>query len=229
MADEDDGSKTEEPSEKKIKDALDKGQTAVSREVAIVASLIVLAIFVSTLARDMAVGLSSKLADIWEHAGTTRILAGTDATTLSGTVAAEASLALAALLTMIIVGALITALVQAEPRMEVDRITPKFERISPAKGAKRLFGQQGLFDFGKQLAKLSVATAAVISVLAGAPEKMMQAMPLGALSIGETTRDLLGGMLAAILLAMVFVAAVDVVWTRFAWRKGLRKTMQEVK
>ncbi|MEM6713397.1 MAG: EscU/YscU/HrcU family type III secretion system export apparatus switch protein, partial [Pseudomonadota bacterium] len=60
-------------------------------------------------------------------------------------------------------------------------------------------------------------------------EKMMQAMPLGALSIGETTRDLLGGMLAAILLAMVFVAVVDVVWTRFSWRKGMRMSLKEVK
>ena len=40
------------------------------------------------------------------------------------------------------------------PAMVLDRIQPKFNRISPVSGFKRIYGVQGLVEFAKSLFKM---------------------------------------------------------------------------
>jgi flagellar biosynthesis protein FlhB len=108
-------------------------------------------------------------------------------------------------------------------------LRPKFERISPAKGFKRLFSPHSAWEAGKAALKLAVLTAVAWPGVA----------QLGA-ALGAGGRIPSGQVLAAVVrsrfivaeataVAGLVLAALDYAFQRRRVRKGLMMTRQEVK
>ena len=146
-ADEDKDSKTEEPTEKKLKDALEKGQTAVSRELPLLVSLVCFTLYFVFSAPSLVSELNYTLAGLFERVGQTEIGTALDASNFSTLISTRLVLLMAPLLLILMAGGVLSSVVQNEPRLVVNRIAPKASRISIMKGWSKLFGKQGLVEF----------------------------------------------------------------------------------
>ncbi|MDA8870326.1 flagellar type III secretion system protein FlhB [Rhizobiaceae bacterium] len=227
MAEGDDGDdKTEEPSAKKIEDALAKGQTPHAREPAIVASLLVLAVWLSFSAQSATVETMATLRGLLILSGTTT-LGVPEVRALSSALMQAAASLLAPLLVGLMISGIVAGVVQAEPRLVLERIRPQASRLSIGKGMARLFGKKGWAEFLKSVVKLAIVGTAVTVVARGALPSVTDFMLQPAELIGPDTGTIVLRLLLAICVVMVAVAVVDVVWTRHAWRQGLRMTRKE--
>ena len=230
MADEkDQESKTEEPTEKRIADAIEKGNVPIARDVTLFGSIIGLLGTLLLLASWSAAQLMSSLKTALGAAGTMRIDDREAAASFLTTLLAEVSIPLLPVLALLAAGSLIASMVQHSPSMAGDRIEPKLSRISLFSGWTRLFGKAGLVEFAKSTIKILGVTAilwflfkrdlpAFVAALAAEPGALPQRLLEMASSV---TMPLLG---FALLLALI-----DLVWSRFRWRRDLRMTHQELK
>jgi flagellar biosynthesis protein FlhB len=108
-------------------------------------------------------------------------------------------------------------------------LRPKFERISPAKGFKRLFSPHSAWEAGKAALKLAVLTAvawpgvAQLGAALGAGGRIPSGQVLAA--VASATMNLL----RTTAVAGLVLAALDYAFQRRRVRKGLMMTRQEVK
>jgi flagellar biosynthesis protein FlhB len=222
-------SKTEEPTEKKIRDAIDKGQLPHSKEAAVFASFAAILIFAVFFAKDSVAGLSGFLSTFLEKPEAWSIETESDAVNLFRIVFIESSKAIAAMLILLVVAGVGASALQHAPAFVADRIAPKFSRISIAAGWKRLFGSQGLVEFAKSVGKLVLALTFVIFAVRQAEHRLLLGMITQPLAFGMVIRDITINMLTALTFAMLIIAGADLFWSRFSWRRDLRMSRQEVK
>lgn len=230
MAESDDkDSKTEEATEKKIRDAVEKGQLPHSKEAPILASFVAILIFTVFFARESMLGLSGFLATFLEKPEAWPIETELDIVHLLRIVFFEIAKAIAAVMILLVAAGVAASVFQHAPAVVFDRIAPKMQRVSLREGWKRLFGAQGLAEFVKSVAKLALALAFVIFAVREAHNSLLLGMITQPTAFGAVIRQITIDMLLALTFAMAIVATADLFWSRFSWRRDLRMTRQEVK
>ena len=222
-------SKTEEATEKKIRDSIDKGQTPFSKETPLFASFVAALLFAIFFAYDTAVRLGEFLATFLEKSDQWTIANHADAIGLSSLVFMEIARALIVVMAMLIAFGIGASILQNPPQFVLDRIAPKLSRISPGQGFKRLFGAQGWVEFLKSVAKVVVATFFLVFVLRDAPSRLLDGMSTNPVGFAAVIHDIAVEMLVTVTLTMAAIAVADILWSRFHWRSELRMTRQEVK
>jgi flagellar biosynthesis protein FlhB len=222
-------SKTEDATEKRINDALAKGQIAFSKEVPVLAALICFAAFLAFGGRDFALEMSYLLGRIFEQSGQLPLENSVDALSLFQAVMLGIASIVLPLFILLMGAGIVSGAGQSEPRLVLDRITPKFSRISPAAGWKRIFGSHGLVEFAKALAKLCLASLVSWWLMKEPARRLLEAMyqqpQIMMQNLAATTLRLLWGIIAV----MTVIASFDFFWSRFSWRRDLRMSRQEVK
>ncbi|MBI1619759.1 flagellar biosynthesis protein FlhB [Aquamicrobium zhengzhouense] len=230
MTDEPDkDSKTEEATEKKIRDAVEKGQLPFAREVPVVASFLAILVFTIFLAQPGAVKLSTFLSMFIERPEAWSLATEHDAILLYRHIFLEIAKLLAGLMALLILFGLSASIFQNMPRMVLDRVQPKFSRVSLKGGWSRLYGAKGLAEFAKSLGKLTLAGTVLALGLGEAQTRLLSGMITQPEAFGAVIREMAIEILVSITAIMVVIALIDVVWTRFHWRRDLRMTKQEVK
>lgn len=222
-------SKTEEATEKKVRDSIDKGQTPFSRETPLFASFVAVLIFAFFFSYDSAVRLGSFLAIFLERPDEWTLANHADAVSLYRLVAIEIGRAVVVVFALMIAFGLAAGILQNPPQFVADRIAPKLSRISISQGWSRLFGAKGIAEFLKAVAKVSFAIAFVVFVLRDSPSRLLAGMATNPTTFAPVMLDILIEMLITITLIMAMIAIADIAWTRFNWRADLRMTRQEVK
>ena len=226
---EDKDSKTEEPTEKKIRDSMDKGQVPFARDVPTFASFVAILVFMIFFAHSSAVELGGFLSTFIERPDAWALNTQHDAVLIYRHVFLEIAKVLVALMVLLILAGLIGSMSQNMPRMVLERIQPKFSRISLREGWKRMFGKKGWVEFAKSLGKLVFATAVVIFVMREVESQLLAGMMTPPEVFGDVIRELIIQVVVAIALVMLLIAAMDFLWSRYSWREDLRMSRQEVK
>lgn len=220
--------RTEQPTQKKRREALEKGQVARSKEIN-TALLLLAGAWVVGPAAD---GLAAGLTDLFARWVTQPTLMPTDPLGASrflqdGIAEVMGLLALPAL---VLAG--ITAFagaVQARGVISLHPITPQWKRISPLDNAKRIFGAQAVAELLKSLFKLAIVVGALWIALAGSIEEILA---LSQQSPGEllgVVRTYAPRLLVAAGLAYMLLAAADYGFQLWQHEKGLRMSKQEVR
>jgi flagellar biosynthetic protein FlhB len=222
-------SKTEEATEKKIRDSLDKGQVPFAKEVSVVGSFLAILVFMVLLAEPRAVELAGFLSMFIERPEAWTLSTEHDAILLYRQVFLEIAKPLAGLMALLIGAGIASSILQNMPRMVLDRIQPKLSRISLKEGWGRLFGRKGLVEFAKSLGKLILAGVVLTFAMRGAQNELLAGMITQPEAFGAVIRDLAVEIVVAITAIMVVIAVADLLWSRFSWRQDLRMTKQEVK
>jgi flagellar biosynthesis protein FlhB len=221
------GEKTQAPTQKRKKDAADKGDILRSRELA--TALVVLAGCVwlamagpSLLAALKAVMIESLAfgrADV-EDFSPLRPLA---------TAGMQLLAPLGALFAVTIAAAIASQAGLSGLRFNASLFQPKMSRINPAAGLKRMFGPTGLIELGKALLKVTLL-GAIGAWLLWSERQQMLGLVSGDLQTGVAR---LGASFATLLLVMagglVLIAGVDVPVQMIQLFKKLRMSLQEVK
>ena len=230
MADESDkDSKTEEATEKKVRDSVEKGQVPFAKEVSVVGSFLAILVFLVFLAEPRAIELGGFLSMFIERPESWTLASEHDAVLLYRQVFIEIVKPLAGLMALLIGAGIAGSILQNMPRMVLDRVQPKLSRISLKQGWGRLFGQKGLAEFAKSLGKLTLAGVVLAFAMRGAQTELLAGMITQPEAFGAVIRDIAIEIVVAITAIMVIIAVADLLWSRFSWRQDLRMTKQEVK
>src|SRR5690625_4913374 len=166
-------SKTEPATEKKKRDSIEKGRTPFSREAIQFASLFGILLAALLTLPGAAGRLSVALRNLMELSGELSFGNGADAVILFQALGIELALFLLPLVLLFALAPVAASMLQNSPRLVVERIRPKFSKLSPREGAKRLFGRQGQVNFLKSVLKL-VAIAIVVALLLGSEYRNMK-------------------------------------------------------
>ena len=222
-------SKTEEASEKKIRDALDKGNMPFSREAPIlagIASFLIIAVFVAAPATTK---LAVFLRELMDRPEDWTLNSAEDASHLFGILGVSVGMALLPIFIIIPLAGIAASAFQNAPRMVGERIRPQASRISLFKGWQRIFGRAGQVEFLKSLAKFLAASVIVFFVFFKSNNLFTDAIATDPSALPEFLRENLVRLLVANVLAITAIAGFDLAWSRIHWKQELRMTKQEVK
>ncbi|MBQ0710474.1 MULTISPECIES: flagellar biosynthesis protein FlhB [unclassified Ochrobactrum] len=230
MADDaDKESKTEEATEQKIRDALEKGNMPFSRETPIlagIASFLIIAVFVAAPATTK---LAVFLRELIDRPEDWLLNSAEDASRLFGVLALAVGAALVPVFIIIPLAGIAASAFQNAPRFVGERIRPQASRISPLKGWQRIFGRAGQVEFLKSLAKFLAASVIVFVVFFSGNSLFTDAVASDPSALPEFLRENMVRLLVANVLAITAIAGFDLAWSRIHWRQELRMTRQEVK
>ncbi len=230
MADEDDkDSKTEEPTEKKIQDAIEKGNVPFSREAATLASLIGMLLVASFFLASGVAELSGTLVRILDQPAAFALETRADATLLLGAVALEAGRLVVPIVIVLGIAGVLASALQNPPSMVVDRIMPEMSRVSLSSGWKRIFGVQGQIEFLKAVFKFGVVCAVGYYFVRSNTMSVTNAIFVEPSDLPALLLNLGIRVIATITVATAVLVAADVVWSRVYWHNELRMTRQEIK
>ncbi|MBX9649802.1 MAG: EscU/YscU/HrcU family type III secretion system export apparatus switch protein, partial [Xanthobacteraceae bacterium] len=176
MAENDQENKTEEPSEKKIRDSIEQGKIPVSREASIFASMAALMVIQAFLIGPGVQQLVPTLKGFIDDPNGFRLRTAADANNLLSEVGLQVMHFVLPLVITLIVFGLAASLLQNAPGLALDRIQPNFSRISPMAGWGRIFGSQGLMEFAKSVFKLVTVSLVVWFVLRSSEARAFEAM-----------------------------------------------------
>jgi flagellar biosynthetic protein FlhB len=229
MADDrDDAQKTEEPTQKRLAEAREKGDVAKSQEivnwVTIGAGTLVLLAFGGSMARDLAQVMQPFLAAphdiVIDPPGALKL-------TKSLTIAVLQVLAVPFLLFM--AAGVLGHLLQQPPAFTTERLKLKLEKLSPLAGFKRIFGAQALLNLAKGLTKLVIVGAVAFGVLWPERDAVGGLVSLDPALYLPAARDLSLKLLGAVLAVLALMALLDYVYQRYEHIKRLRMTRQEIR
>lgn len=230
MAETEDGAeKTEEGSDKKVSEALNRGNVPFSREASTFFSLgAMLAICSLALANNMRL-LTQKLAEVFASPARQIFDTPADTMNLFALMAKAGSYFLLPILVLLCGAGLVAAFSQGMPRVAFDRISPKWEKLSPKSGFKRMFSTDGVVEFLKSLTKFLIVSATIGFLLRADLRRIIETLYIEPVSVGGYTLGMVSRLLAGALVAFGVLASADIVWSRFRWKRDLRMTKQEVK
>src|SRR5690606_27511122 len=221
-------SKTEDPSQKKLEEAHKKGDVAKSQEVVTWFMLLGSAAIFAMMAPATAANLTASLkvllmnADRFEVGGAGFGAFFSDlALTLVGTVLVP--------LVVLSTCAILANLIQHRPLLSTEPITPKFSKISPLAGAKRLFSTESLVNFAKGLLKISIVGVVVVLVVWPERDRLDTMMTADPLIILADFQEIGIKIFIAVLAVVTAIALADYMYVRQKWWKKQMMTLQETR
>jgi flagellar biosynthesis protein FlhB len=222
------GERTEEPSQKRLQDARERGQLPRSRELTNFATMI------GGSATLVAVGgaLSMHMSQMMRHglAIDPQQLREPDGMfALLGDACISALTVLLPVFGALIALVLLSAIALGGWNFSPQAMVPDFTRLSPLAGLKRLFGLRGASELGKALLKCAVVggvCAAIVSAIFGDVLALARMEPRTAIGRGA---GLVSWAFVWLCASLALVAMVDVPLQLFQFKRALRMTRQELR
>lgn len=223
-----DAEKTEEPTQKKLEDARQKGDIPKSQEVNTWFVMIGITLLVALFSGDAAAKLMHLLSNVLENSHSIAMDSGGILYLLKN-IGSEILGILMAPFLLLLVFAVAGNLVQNMPRISAEQLKPKLSKISPASGAKRLFSSTALVNFSTGLAKLTIVSAMMFFVIWPERDRLDPIVMSDIASLLPTIRDMVVNLLVGVISILTVIAGADLIYQRQKWMKKQRMTFQEVK
>ncbi len=229
MSDEkEDDDKTEEPTQKRLEDAANRGDIAKSIELNtfFVLGGFTLAVVIGGghALRETSLVMRSFLMNAHQVPSSGLAFQWVTAKGFY-----NALIASSLLLGVILAASLLGCLVQHKPLWTFDPLMPKFSKISPMQGAKRIFGTDAAANFVKGLLKILIVGFVVGTVLWNEHDRLDSITRMDVAAILPATAIILVKLMVGVLSIYFFVGVGDFVYQRFSWMKRQRMTREELK
>jgi flagellar biosynthesis protein FlhB len=222
------GDRTEEPSQRRLDQARERGQLPRSRELTTFAAMLggsaALIAVGDSLAGRMSQVMRSSLSIDPRRVGDV----GSMATAL-GDAATGAVVAVLPVFGSLAALVLLASMVLGGWNFSPAALTPDFTRMNPLAGLGRLFGLQGAAELGKALLKCTViggVCAGIVSWLFGDVMALGHMAPRAAIGRGA---GLIAWAFVWLCASLGIIAAVDVPLQMFQFTRSMRMTRQELR
>lgn len=223
-------SKTEEATPRKLEEARKKGDVAKSSDVAPALSLMgAMAVvvfagghFATQMAEDFLPFIASPHAMI----GGLEAGAGVEIGGLAVWIMAPF---LGAVMLATIIGGVGGNVGQTGLIFSGEKIKPKWDKVSPMAGFKRIFGPDGLVQFLQTLAKLIAVSTICWMVMKPHLREFENMAAMSPATILPLARDMTIALMASTLVFLGFTAGADFLWQKMRYAKRQRMTKEEVK
>jgi len=229
MAEENDESdKTEDPTLKRLEDALQRGDVAKSQEVntwfVIAGAALVLAGFSGSLSSGLTATFRGLMANAHrvpiDHGGLINLVQKLEVEVLAATAIPILLLALAA------IGG---NMIQHRLVWSAEQLKPKLSKISPIAGAKRLFSKIAVVNFAKGLVKLALIGALMLWVLWPERHRLDALVVMDVTTLLDLTRSLTLKLVGSVVAVLAVIAALDYLFQYRTWYNRQKMSLREMK
>jgi len=212
----DDTEKTEDPSEKRLDEAIEHGDVAKSQEVnawfVTAASALVIMSFSATASEELRLLFRNLLANAHQVPAD-----GTALAVLFGQIGAKIIAAVAIPILLLALAAILGNMIQHRLVWSFDVVMPKLSRISPVAGAKRLFSRQATANFIKGLLKLVIVGTAFVALMWPERHRFEAMAMLDPVALLPMTRSLALKLFGVVVAILAVIAAVDYLFQYRQW------------
>lgn len=228
------GEKTEEPTAKKLEDARKEGQVAKSKDVASALSLFALFIFLKVWTGTMATQFMELFGGIYSRFDElTTIYNGNVSTTnftslLSNCLLRIIIIILPVLLLSFVI-AFISDYMQVKWKPTTKPLKPKFNKLNPINGVKKLFNVQSLVELVKSILKIALIMIILYNEIENGIKLLFTIYDYTLVDAVILTGDLLISVGIKISALFLVVAAADFGFQKWKFHKDMKMTKQEVK
>jgi flagellar biosynthetic protein FlhB len=229
MADDsDDTERSEDPTQKRLDEAVERGDVVKSQEVntwfVLAGGTLILMSFSGAMTSGLATTLRGLLANSYSIRVEGRGFLG-----VTESLGMEVIAAMAIPMLVLVLAAIAGNVIQHRLVWSTEALVPKLSKISPGAGLKRLFSKQALANFVKGLLKLALIGAIMTAVLW--PERfrfdsMVRTDPARMLSI---TQSLALQALGAVVAVLALIAAADYLFQYRQWFERQKMSFRELK
>ena len=228
------GEKTEPATDKKLKDARSEGQVAKSRELgqalALLALFIVLKIWAGTIGHNF---INSFRANYTRMKEMTTLVGGDisvkDFTRLINSNIVTMVLVVAPVFIAAVVIAVISDIFQVKWAPTAKPLKPKFSKINPISGFKRIFSKEKLIDLLKSLVKLFILGYMAYTTLKGEFAVLFTLFDMELISAVRIIGDVAISLGLKISAVYIVIGFADFGYQKWKFAEDMKMTKQEVK
>ena len=226
--DNDPESQTEDPTQKRLDQALERGDVAKSQEIntwfMIAGGTLVVSTFSGSVGSGLLTPLRNLLANSW--------MIKTDSGNLLALMQQIEVAVLAAVgvpLLMLVIAAIAGNMLQHRLVWSTESLIPKFSKLSPAAGFKRIFGKQAGVNFLKGIGKLVVLGVVMTTILWPERHRMEAMVKLDPMAMMGAATGLTVHLLGAVVAALAIIAIGDYFFQYRSWFQRQKMSLQEIK
>lgn len=228
MSDNDNDQKTEQPTEKRLREAAERGQFAKSPELTVVITLAATLAVLAFTARTSAESVMKYAASLFSRFTVVRVEASTVPEQLAEMLMVVGQI-LAPVLVACVGAALLANGLQSGFQLSPKVVTFKPEALNPVNGFGRIFSKSTLTNSGIDLLKLVAIGFALYLGARALLEDPLFTSPVEAGYLGQFLNQATIAFLSRMLFSMGIIAAISYAWEKFKTSRELMMTRQEVK
>ena len=220
--------KTEDPTQKRLDDAIKRGDVVKSQEVntwfIIAGATLVLIAFSGGMGRGLTTTMRGLIANSYDIR-----MDGPALPRLFETIGGELLATLTVPFLVLALAALGGNLIQHRFVWSAESLAPKLSKISPAAGVKRLFSLQALANLAKGLIKLVVVGTVLTVVMWPEREKMQSLVWTDLAAVLPLAKTMALKLLGTVVAIMAIIAAADYLFQYRQWYERQKMSLQEIK
>ena len=229
MAEEqDDTEKTEDPTQKRLEEALKRGDVVKSQEVntwfVIAGATLVLTTFSGGASHQVAVMMRGLIANSFQISTD-----GPALLVLFEKIGGELLVALAVPFLLLMQAAVAGNMIQHRLVWSFEALTPKLSKISPIAGLKRLFSKQALANFAKGIVKLVLIGTVLIAMMWPERGRLMALSRSDISAVMPVAMKLALKLMGAVVAMLAVVAAADYLFQYRQWFEKQKMSLRELK
>jgi len=225
---EDKSEKTEEPTDRKLRQAREEGDVPKSQEVSgwftLAAGLAMMAFLAPGLSSDLTRMLRIFLAQPHELS-----LDPGAAVDLAAATSVRLALVVAFAFAILILAAIFGNLVQTGLMFTPKKLSPKLDKLDPVKGVGRMFGPEGWVNFFKGVGKMAIVGVAITLVLWPRRDELAALPAVAPIGILMEVYTAAIQLMIAALIAYAAIAALDFVFQRKQFMDRNKMSRKEIR
>ncbi len=228
------GEKTEDPTEKKLSDARKEGQVAKSKEIINAATLLAIFATIKYVCGYMAKGFLENFAENYNLIST---IATTDAIEVNYitvvNVVFNNLLDIVLLCLPVMIGTLaievLGNMLQFKWKVTTKTLKPKFNKMNPMSGFKRIFSKESLINLGKSVAIIAICIYMVYQELIDMKAELFNLYEVELIQAVIIVGDIIFDIGLKISLIYLVVGIIDLIYQKRKFNNDMKMTKQEVK
>jgi flagellar biosynthetic protein FlhB len=226
--DQHDSDRTEDPTQKRLDEALERGDVVKSQEVSTWFVIAGGALMLTAFSGSMGSGLTTTFRGLVANAYQIPV-DGRGLVALAARIEREVLATVALPLAVLMLAALVGNMIQHRLVWSTEPLKPRFSKVSPLAGLKRLFSSQALANFAKGLVKLAVLGTVMTMLLWPQRHRLEALVQTDILATLLLTRSLALNVLGVVVAILFLVAAADYLYQYRQWYERQKMSIRELK
>ena len=227
MAEEDDAERSEDPTQKRLDDAHDRGDVAKSQEVNTWFMIAGATLVFSTFSGSIG-GIQTPLRNLIANSWMIRV-DGPNLLIMAHHLEYALIAALGVPLVMLVLAAIAGNMMQHRLVWSGEQLKPKLSKISPLAGVKRIFGKQALANFAKGLFKLAALGGVMTAILWPERHRLESMLRYDPAAIFGLVTSLSLHLMGAVVAMLAVVAIADYFFQYRQWYNRQKMSLREMK
>jgi len=228
MAENDDQERTEQATSKRREESREKGQVARSQELVSVTILVAGLLFFYFGGSTLLLKTMDVMTSGFRDSGQVILTQDSVPAIITGYIFKGFGI-LFPLLIAVLIAAILGNVLQVGFMFSSESLQPKFDKISPAKGFKRLFSTRSIAELFKGILKICIIGGVAYLIIRNEFDNLMPLADHSIWGMLSYIGSICFKILMYVTVVLVFLAILDYAYQRWEFEKSIRMTKQEIK